>query len=76
MLLLQQMIVLFIYIVIGYAAAKKGVMNEETSKKLSWIVVEVAILSRNRLQVQSSQKEELQPCLWRWTGVSLVRFLK
>ena len=42
MLLLQQMIVLFIYIVIGYAAAKKGVMNEETSKKLSWIVVEVA----------------------------------
>ena len=42
MLLLQQMIVLFIYIVIGYAAAKKGIMNEETSKKLSWIVVEVA----------------------------------
>lgn len=42
MLLLQQMIVLFIYIVIGYAAAKRGIMNEEFSKKISWIVVNVA----------------------------------
>ena len=42
MLLLQQMIVLFIYIVIGYAAAKREIMNEEFSKKLSWIVVNVA----------------------------------
>ncbi len=42
MLLLQQMIVLFIYIVIGYAAAKRGIMDEEFSKKVSWIVVNVA----------------------------------
>lgn len=42
MLLLQQMIVLFIYIVIGYAAARREIMNEEFSKKLSWIVVNVA----------------------------------
>ena len=28
MLLLQQMIVLFIYIALGYGAAKKGVMDE------------------------------------------------
>ncbi len=42
MLLLQQMIVLFIYIVIGYAAAKRGIMDEEFSKKISWIVVNVA----------------------------------
>lgn len=42
MLLLQQMIVLFIYIVIGYAAAKQGIMDEEFSKKVSWIVVNVA----------------------------------
>ena len=42
MLLLQQMIVLFIYIVIGYSAAVKGVMDEEFSKKISWVVVNVA----------------------------------
>ncbi len=42
MLLLQQMIVLFIYIVIGYAAAKRKIMDEEFSKKISWIVVNVA----------------------------------
>lgn len=42
MLLLQQMIVLFIYIVIGYTAARKGIIDEDFSKKISWIVVEVA----------------------------------
>lgn len=42
MLLLQQMIVLFIYIAIGYGAAKKGIMDETFSKKLSWIVVNAA----------------------------------
>ncbi len=33
---------MFIYIVIGYAAAKRGIMDEEFSKKISWIVVNVA----------------------------------
>lgn len=42
MLLLQQMIVLFIYIALGYGAAKKGVMDETFSKKISWVVVNVA----------------------------------
>ncbi len=41
-LLLQQMIVLFIYILIGYGAARKGVMDETFSKKISWIVVNAA----------------------------------
>ena len=42
MLLLQQMIVLFIYIALGYGAAKKGVMDEGFSKKISWVVVNIA----------------------------------
>ncbi len=42
MLLLQQMMVLFIYIAIGYGASKKGIMDETFSKKLSWIVVNAA----------------------------------
>lgn len=42
MLLLQQMIVLFIYMMIGYAACKKGNLDEMASSKLSWIVLNVA----------------------------------
>lgn len=42
MLLLQQMIVLFIYMMIGYAACKKGYLDEVACSKLSWIVVNVA----------------------------------
>ena len=42
MLLFQQMLVLFIYILIGYIACKKGKLDEAFSKKTSWLVVEVA----------------------------------
>lgn len=42
MLLLQQMMVLFIYIVIGYSGAVRGIMDEQFSKKVSWIVVNIA----------------------------------
>lgn len=42
MLLLQQMIVLFIFMMIGYFAAVKGILDEKTCKNLSWIIVNVA----------------------------------
>lgn len=42
MLLLQQMLVLFIYMIFGYAAAKKGFLDNDSSKGLSWIVVNIA----------------------------------
>ena len=42
MLLLQQMIVLFIYMMIGYIACKKGILDEGFSQKTSWLVVNVA----------------------------------
>ena len=42
MLLFQQMIVLFIYMVIGYFACKKGIFDDAFSKKMSWLVVNVA----------------------------------
>lgn len=42
MLLLQQMIVLFIYMMIGYFAYKKGKLDEEAGSKLSWIVLNIA----------------------------------
>lgn len=42
MLLLQQMLVLFIYMMIGYAACKKGKLDEIASSRFSWLVVNVA----------------------------------
>ena len=42
MLLFQQMIVLFIYMMIGYVACKKGKFDEEFGKKISWMVLNVA----------------------------------
>lgn len=42
MLLLQQMIVLFIYMLIGYFACKKGVLDEFAGAKISWLVVNIA----------------------------------
>ncbi len=42
MLLLQQMIVLLLYMLIGYYPAKKGIFNKEFSDKISWIVVNIA----------------------------------
>lgn len=42
MLLLQQMIVLFIYMMIGYAACKKGIMDDHTNRTFSWVVLNIA----------------------------------
>lgn len=42
MLLLQQMIVLFILMLIGYFVSKKEYISDATFKQLSWIVVYVA----------------------------------
>ena len=42
MILLQQMIVLFIYMMIGYYCCKKDYLNIEASDKISWIVVNIA----------------------------------
>lgn len=42
MVMLQQMIVLFILMIVGYVCYKTGIITEESSKKLSAIVVNVA----------------------------------
>lgn len=42
MLLLQQMIILFIYMTIGYGCAKKGKFDLEKGKTISWIVINIA----------------------------------
>jgi len=42
MLLLQQMIVLFVLMLIGFYVSKKGYVTDATFKQLSWIVVYVA----------------------------------
>lgn len=42
MVLLQQMGILFVYMMIGYVACKKECFDQEFGKKLSWLVVNVA----------------------------------
>lgn len=42
MLLLQQMIVLFIYMVLGYYGSRKDVLDTKAGKVLSWIVIHIA----------------------------------
>ena len=42
MILLRQMAILFFYMLIGYAMARKNLLKEEQSKLLSFLVVNVA----------------------------------
>lgn len=42
MLLLQQMLALFVLMLLGYLCGKKGVLDKTTTKKISWLVVNVA----------------------------------
>ena len=42
MVALQQMLVLFIIMMIGFIAYKKNIITDETSKKLSAIVVNIS----------------------------------
>lgn len=42
MLLLQQMLVLFIYMMLGFFLARKGALDERAGKTFSWMVVNVA----------------------------------
>lgn len=42
MILLQQMIVLFIYMLLGYLCRKKGWLDDGAGDKISWIVVNIA----------------------------------
>ena len=42
MVVLSQMIVLFIVLLIGVLANKKGIINDKIEKSLSWIVINIA----------------------------------
>ena len=67
MVMLQQMIVLFLMMAIGFLCFKKGILTEEVSKKVSAIVVNVAnpcmILESALTDQQMKGKELLQTLL-------------
>ena len=42
MVLLRQMLIFFCIMMLGLYAAKKGILDEKTSRSLSWLVVQVA----------------------------------
>ena len=65
MLLLQQMIVLLIYMMLGLFGAKKGVLTNQSAKTFSWIVVNAAnpaliILPTINKQTQISGKQVIE----------------
>ena len=45
MILLQQMLALFMLMLIGYFCGKKDVLDKATTKKISWLVINVANVS-------------------------------
>ena len=42
MLILQQMLVLFFVMLVGFFMQKKGILNDDMSQKISWMVVNIA----------------------------------
>ena len=58
MILFQQMIALFIFMLIGYGMSKKGVMDRKGEKTLSWIIVNVA---NPAMILQSGLDSEIEP---------------
>lgn len=42
MVLLQQMLALFLLMIIGYVCGKKDILDSITTKKISWLVVNIA----------------------------------
>ena len=66
MVALQQMLVLFIIMMIGFIAYKKNIITDETSKKLSAIVVNISnpalILSSVTGNAQLREQSLLRPC--------------
>lgn len=45
MIILQQMLALFFMMMLGYGCAKQGVLDKTTTKKISWLVINVANVS-------------------------------
>ncbi len=74
MLLLQQMMILFFLMMIGYMLKRKGIIDTDTCKKLSWIVVHIAnpalILSGSIERSEPVQLQVLCLCM----GIAVVMF--
>lgn len=60
MILLQQMLALFALMLLGYFIGKKDVLDNATTKKISWIVINIANVSLI-LQAGLDNKSEIAP---------------
>lgn len=76
MVLLQQMGILFVYMMIGYVACKKEYFDQEFGKKLSWLVVNVAnpmlaisAVVNNEEQIAKKEFYVTGDCcsIWKWS---------
>lgn len=72
-ILLQQMLILFLLMLVGFWVAKKGILDEKGSKILSAIVVEVA---NPALTIKSGLKVSLAPMqVLRVLGIAVTTYL-
>ena len=60
MILLQQMLALFALMLLGYFMGKKDILDKATTKKISWIVINVANVAL-LLQAGLDNKNEIAP---------------
>lgn len=75
MLLLQQMIVLFILMIIGYGLRKKEIIDDKVSRSLSWLVVNIANPAMILSGSVNSEKMISGSELWRTCKISIILYL-
>lgn len=61
MILLQQMAALFLMMLIGFYCGKKEVLNEKTSKDISWLVINVANVAMVINSGVSNSRSDIAP---------------
>ncbi len=74
MVLLQPMLVLFIYMLLGFALGKAHILDEAFSKKLSWLVIYVANVAMIISSVVNGEGTIQGEELLLTTGIAVIMF--
>ena len=75
MILLQQMIVLFLYMMIGYVCCQKDFLDVEAGSKISWIVVNIANPGLNINAAVNGDGAVAGKELFYITGIAVILFV-
>ncbi len=75
MLLLQQMLVLFIYMMLGFFLARKGILDERAGKTFSWMVVNVANPALIILPTINKETTLLPEQIWEALKLAVIMYV-